>query len=119
MSGARMSACVALLALAACVGDAPPSGPTLRLWHTFGPEETRALNQALAQLARTRGVRVEPKVVPFGLARSRFAHALGAARATDCPDVARVDATWLPQLAQAGRLLPVPDGFGLDAFTPE
>ncbi len=113
-----MSARMAALALVvtACAADAGPSGPTLRLWHTFGPEETRALNDALATLR----VRVEPTVVPFGLGRSRLAHALAReARGAECPDVARVDATWLPFLAARELLLPVPATFGLDAFTAE
>src|SRR4051794_9582433 len=83
----------AFVGLVACAaGRSDPAGPTLRLWHTFGPEETRALNAALAPLA----FRVEPTVWPFGQARTRLAQALARG---DCPDVARIDATWLPALA--------------------
>jgi ABC-type glycerol-3-phosphate transport system substrate-binding protein len=102
-----------------CGGDAAPEGPTLRLWHTFGPEETRALNQTLATLERTQHLRVEPTVVPFGLGRSRVTHALTEARASECPDVARIDATWLPFLAARGLLTPVPASFELSRFTAE
>src|SRR4051794_34739229 len=108
-------AALAALATLGCRGEAPPEGPTLRLWHTFGPEETRALNDALAAL----GERVEPRVVPFGQARSRLLHTLARdAHAPACPDVARVDATWLPALAARDLLLPVPAALDLDTFTP-
>src|SRR5258705_307988 len=44
-----LAAAVALVAFAACTRAPPAAGPTLRLWHTFGPGETRALNASLAQ----------------------------------------------------------------------
>ncbi len=108
----RYGVVVAVIA-AGCAGAKEPKGPLLRMWHTFGPEETRALNLALG---RMEGIRVEPTVVPFGLGRSRLAHTLGGAGA-DCPDVARIDATWLPFLAARGLLRPAPEG--LEVFTPE
>src|SRR5690349_7073344 len=92
---------LAALALGACGGE-PPAGERLRVWHTFGPEETAALNQALA------GRPVQATVLSFGRAQNRIADVL--ARGTGCPDLVRVDATWLPGLAQAGLLAPAPDG---------
>lgn len=102
-----------LLLSIACACGGPAPARRLALWHTFGPEETRALNQDLADLH----VRVEATLLPFGRARSRLLYALADGR--ECPDLARIDATWLPELAERGLLAPLPDEAAADGFLPE
>lgn len=96
-----------MLLLTACSrsrGDAEPPGPArLHLWHTFNPVETEALNQALAAWA---GAPVETSMAPFGLGLEILRRDLEAGR--DCPDLVRVDATWLPGLAHDRLLARVP-----------
>src|SRR5262245_27776492 len=95
-----------MLAIGAATCGAPaPGEPPLRLWHTFGPEETAALNEELpAGVAAT--------LLPFGRAENRIRDTL--ARGEECPDLVRIDATWLPGLAE--KLLPAPASEG---FLPE
>lgn len=115
--GAFLALVIGLAGGAACERPAPRT--RLVLWHTFGPEETRALNEALGELAeRDRAVAVEATLVPFGRARSRLSHVLGAA-SPDCPDLARADVTWVPQLAAKGLIAPVPDAALAEGFLPE
>lgn len=109
-------AVLVVLGPSAC-GAPPPAPPPLSLWHTFGPEETEALNQALAELRRHGGPRAVASLVPFGRARARLLHALADGR--ECPDLARVDATWLPQLAALGLLRPVHDPALAEGFLDE
>ncbi len=96
----------ALVAAITACGEPRPVEEPLRLWHTFGPEETEALNHDLARLASGR---VRATVLPFGRAHNRIRDVLGR-RAPECPDLIRIDATWLPGLAQAGLLAEAPDG---------
>jgi ABC-type glycerol-3-phosphate transport system substrate-binding protein len=102
---------VAWLAIIACAdsacadgGTPAPRGERLRLWHTFSPDETRALNEALAALPSA--TVVEPTLLPFSRAQRILAEALGGA--TDCPDLVRIDATWLPGLVDAELLAAAP-----------
>jgi ABC-type glycerol-3-phosphate transport system substrate-binding protein len=101
--------------IAACGTRAPAR--ELKLWHTFGPEETGALNEALAKIDRDEGWHVVATVLPFGLAKNRLDATLREGAA--CPDLARIDVTWLPSLAGAGLLSEAPegaiDGFGAQA----
>jgi len=86
-----------VLALAAChASEDKPTEPTqrLRLWHTFNPTETRELNRTVLNRQATR---VESTLLPFGRAQTILVQALE--NKTECPDLARIDATWLPQLA--------------------
>jgi ABC-type glycerol-3-phosphate transport system substrate-binding protein len=87
--------------LAAC--DAPtPAPPAVRLLHTFGPDETAALDG----LARERGTPFEGRLVPFARGQQAIAEVLDGG--ADCPHAIRIDATWLPGLAARDALAPVP-----------
>jgi len=103
-----MRACIiaTLLALAAGCGrgdDASDSGePALRFWHAFAPHETEALNRVLE---RAQQGEVETSLLSFARGQTILQKVLSAG--SDCPDLARIDATWLPGLA--ALLAPVPD----------
>jgi arabinogalactan oligomer/maltooligosaccharide transport system substrate-binding protein len=101
------------IALTACGEPAPErAGARVRVWHTFSPAETEALNAFLDGYE----VGVEPTLLPFSRARLIVAEAL--ARGDECPDLVRIDATWLPELVRDERLAPVPQGVGRD-WLPE
>ncbi|RMH38929.1 MAG: extracellular solute-binding protein [Deltaproteobacteria bacterium] len=106
---------VGLACAAGCPADraAPAPRERVRLWHTFSAYETEALNRALAD----RGAAVESTLLPFSRARQIVADALRDGH--DCPDLVRIDATWLPELAGAGLLAPVPDDAPARAWLPE
>jgi len=94
--------------VAACSGrDQPRNAPTerIRFWHTFNPTETEALNEVLS--ASNRGMPVEPTLLPFARGQTIISEVLRSG--DDCPDLVRVDATWLPALARAELLVRVPD----------
>lgn len=105
--------CAALLA--ACprsTDQAPPPDPTtiprIRLWHTFNPAETEALNRALEEWPHTPDhAQVEATLIPFARGQTMLRQALRAG--DDCPDLARVDATWLPALVAGELVQTVPD----------
>lgn len=101
---------ILLLALAACGGaDAHPPG--IRFLHTFAPDETELVNAVVAE----RGLAVESQLVPFARGQQMINEVLRAG--TACPDLIRIDATWLPALSAV--LQPVPPALaGLD-WTPE
>jgi arabinogalactan oligomer / maltooligosaccharide transport system substrate-binding protein len=109
--------CVLACVLAAACSGGPAPGGALRLWHTFSPEETAALNDALQVIEREGNRRVAASVLPYGRALNRYRDAFVRGGA-DCPDLARIDATWLPDLAQAGLLVPPPDT-ATTGFSPE
>ncbi len=94
-----------LMCLVACSGKGEPeeSGERIRLWHTFNPTETRQLNRTVLARSTTR---VESTLLPFGRAQTILVQAL--ANKTDCPDLVRIDATWLAQLAGMDALQPPP-----------
>jgi ABC-type glycerol-3-phosphate transport system substrate-binding protein len=91
-----------IAACAACASERPAPAPAVRLVHTFNPAESAALDEFL--------VGHEP---PVSTALLPFARAQSVLRALlrsgpECPDVARIDATWLPGLVEADLLLPAP-----------
>jgi len=93
----------ALLALAGCPSDDSARGePPLRFWHAFAPHETEALNRVLE---RAQQGEVETAMLSFARGQTILGQVLRAG--TDCPDLARIDATWLPGLGEL--LAPVPD----------
>ena len=91
-----VAALIAWGASGACGTSARP--PAIRFLHTFGPAETELLNQAMAE----RGIAVEPVVVPFARGRQVIADMLKAH--AGCPDLIRIDATWLAGLVADGAL---------------
>ena len=94
-----------LLALAASCGggeEAARGEPGLRFWHAFAPNETEALNRVLE---RVEAGEVETAMLSFARGQTILGQVLRAGRS--CPDLARIDATWLPGLADL--LAPVPD----------
>ena len=90
----------AWLALA-CNAPAPRP-PAIRFLHTFSPRETELLNATMAQ----RGLAVEPSLVPFARGQQVIGEILRTGK--DCPDVVRIDATWLPDLVAHQLLVPPP-----------
>ncbi len=93
---------VAAAALAACGADTAPAPPSVRLLHTFNPAESAALDELIA----TRGRPVTTTLLPFARAQSVLHEVLRAG--DDCPDLVRIDATWLPGLIDADLLAPAP-----------
>jgi arabinogalactan oligomer/maltooligosaccharide transport system substrate-binding protein len=78
--------------------------PHLHFWHMFNRQETDALNELLAQRP---GPDVETSLLSFARGQTILGAVLRAGR-EDCPDLARIDATWLPGLVEDGLVLPVP-----------
>lgn len=108
MLSIRIAACAAL---AACGGSPPPSSPAIRFLHTFGAEETELFNATIAE----QGIRVESSIVPFARGQQVIGEILRAG--TSCPDLIRIDATWLPALR--AELVPVPPDLAAVDWTPE
>jgi len=96
----------------ACRGDAPPPRP-IKFLHTFGPEETEVFNA----LVRERGMAVESSLVPFARGQQVIGEILRGTKG--CPDLIRIDATWLLGLATANLVQPVPDALAKLDWTPE
>lgn len=95
----RAALALAVAGVAAC--HRPAERPPIRFLHTFGNEETKLFNEVTAE----RAIAVDASVVPFARGRQVTAEILRAAK--DCPDLIRIDATWLPELV-AGDLLAEP-----------
>lgn len=95
--------CVALaLVVAACgAPPAPSNNHALRFLHTFDPRETELFNATIAE----RGLVVDAALVPFARGHQVITELLRGGK--DCPDLIRIDATWLPGLV-AARLLQAP-----------
>ena len=91
--------CLASLAVAAARAAREPAPPApIRFLHTFGAEETELFNATMAE----RGLAVESSLVPFARGQQVIGEILRAG--TDCPDLIRIDATWLPGLVAADLL---------------
>jgi ABC-type glycerol-3-phosphate transport system substrate-binding protein len=102
------------LTVAACACSepiAPP--PAIRFLHTFGPAETELFNAAMAE----RGIAVEPRLVPFARGQQVINEILRAR--SDCPDLIRIDATWLPGLVAGGLLVEAPPTLSSLDWLPE
>ncbi|MEJ7600522.1 MAG: hypothetical protein WKG01_21620 [Kofleriaceae bacterium] len=100
---------VALFAIGC--GNEPPVVPAIRFLHTFGPEETELLNTIMTE----RRLPIEASRVPFARGQQVIGEILRIGR--DCPDLIRIDATWLPGIAELLR--PVPEPLGRLDWTPE
>ncbi len=96
---------------AACGGrDADRPAP-IRFLHTFSPDETELVNAMMAE----RGLAVEGALVPFARGQQVIGEILRAG--TECPDLIRIDATWLPGLASYA--VPVPPNLRTLDWTPD
>lgn len=98
--------------LVACGGQQAAPTP-IRFLHTFGAEETELFNTTMA----SRGIAVESSLVPFARGQQVISEILRAG--TSCPDLIRIDATWLPGFVAAGLLRPVPPALAALDWTTE
>ncbi len=109
--------CTALVALFAACGAQPSTPPRpIRFLHTFNPRETELFNTTIAD----RGLSVESSLVPFARGHQVITELLRGG--VDCPDLIRIDATWLPGLVGAKLLQPPPAelaGAGWSAIAKE
>lgn len=97
--------------LAACGGGDAAAPTPIRFLHTFSPDETELFNATMAE----RGLAVEGALVPFARGQQVISEILRAK--ADCPDLIRIDATWLPGLR--ADLLPAPTDLTALDWTPE
>jgi ABC-type glycerol-3-phosphate transport system substrate-binding protein len=101
-----------ILAAGSCSGpDARP--PAIRFLHTFNARETELFNATIAE----RGIAVEPMLVPFARGQQVISEILRPG--SDCPDLIRIDATWLPGLVASGQLVEVPPALAALDWLPE
>ncbi len=100
---------IVLAAVCACGSDPAPA--PIRFLHTFSPDETELFNAAIAE----RGIPVDSSLVPFARGQQVISEILTAG--TTCPDLIRIDATWLPGL-RSQLVAPPPELAALD-WTPE
>jgi ABC-type glycerol-3-phosphate transport system substrate-binding protein len=91
----------------------PVAPPAIRFLHTFSHEETELFNQTIAE----RGIAVEASLVPFSRGRQVIGEILRAG--TDCPDLIRIDATWLPELVADGLVVELPRPLTTRDWSPE
>jgi ABC-type glycerol-3-phosphate transport system substrate-binding protein len=102
------------VAIAACACRGPTTRqPAIRFLHTFGPEETELFNTTMVE----RGIAVESLLVPFARGQQVISEILQAQH--DCPDLIRIDATWLPGLVANGLLVEAPATLASLDWTPE
>jgi len=94
-------------------GEPAPTPPAIRFLHTFGKAETELFNATMVE----RGLAVESQLVPFARGQQVINDILRAR--TDCPDLIRLDATWLPALVQANLLAEVPAPLTARDWSPE
>jgi ABC-type glycerol-3-phosphate transport system substrate-binding protein len=93
---------VLLAILCAACGSERAAPTPIRFLHTFGAAETEVFNATMA----ARGIAVESSLVPFARGQQVISEILRAGNA--CPDLIRIDATWLPGFVAAGLVAPVP-----------
>jgi len=103
---------LALLVLLAGCRRAPARADVL-LWHTFDPDEAAVLERALAGGSP----RVALRAVPFSRGQNVLRAALERG-GDECPDVARVDAAWIPAFARRELIVEAPAGFLPGAVEP-
>jgi len=94
-------------------GTSTARPPAIRFLHTFGPAETELFNATMAE----RGIAVESLLVPFARGRQVIGDLLRAH--TRCPDLMRIDATWLPGLVADGMIAEVPPALVALDWLPE
>ena len=99
--------------LVACSEPETPPPPDVELMHTFGPAESEAIDGLVA----ARGMRFAGRLVPFARGQQAIEEVLAAG--TDCPDLIRIDATWLPGLAARRALVDPPAALAALDWLPE
>ena len=104
---------IALTVAASACGQAPARPPAIRFLHTFNAKETELFNTTMAE----RGIAVEPMLVPFARGQQVISEILRAGN--DCPDLIRIDATWLPGLVAGGLLVEPPPALTALDWLPE
>ncbi len=97
----------------ACGGSDPPPTRAVRFVHTFSPAEAAALDELLTTTHRS----AEATLLPFARGEAVLGQAMR--KADDCPDLARIDATWLPALAGDGLLAAPPPELAARDWLPE
>jgi ABC-type glycerol-3-phosphate transport system substrate-binding protein len=108
----RLAVLLALAAWSACNTERD-SGAQIRFLHTFGAAETELFNATIAE----RGIAVESSLVPFARGQQVISEILRTG--TSCPDLIRIDATWLPGFLAAKLLQPVPPALAQLDWLPE
>jgi ABC-type glycerol-3-phosphate transport system substrate-binding protein len=106
----------ALIALSFAAGScSEPAArpPAIRFLHTFNANETELFNTTMAE----RGIAVDPMLVPFARGQQVISEILRAG--SDCPDLIRIDATWLPGLVANGLLVEPPPALASLDWLPE
>jgi arabinogalactan oligomer / maltooligosaccharide transport system substrate-binding protein len=107
-----------VLALAACAAACHPTATAppargIRFLHTFGARESELLDHDLASWPEP----VTTSLVPFARGQTVIGALLRGGR--DCPDLIRIDATWLPALARAALRAPAPGDVAGARWLPE
>lgn len=102
----------AALAAACEPGSSKQRAEPLRLWHTFAEAETELLNDTLSGRD---GPPVEVTRIAFARGHVVLSELLSGG--DRCPDLLRIDATWLAALAH--RLAPVPEALAARRWLPE
>jgi len=85
---------IAIAAVACGPGSSSSGGEAIQLWHTFGDAETELLN---ATLDARKGDDVEVTRIAFARGHVVLSEILGGG--DRCPDLLRIDATWLAALS--------------------
>jgi ABC-type glycerol-3-phosphate transport system substrate-binding protein len=106
---------LAVLVVTCASGCGQPTArpPAIRFLHTFGPQETELFNTTMAE----RKLAVDSLLVPFARGQQVINEILRTA--TDCPDLIRIDATWLPGLVRSGLLVQAPAALAALDWLPE
>jgi ABC-type glycerol-3-phosphate transport system substrate-binding protein len=106
-------ALIAVILSAGSCSEPAARPPAIRFLHTFNARETELFNATIAE----RGIAVEPMLVPFARGQQVISEILGTG--SDCPDLIRIDATWLPGLVASGQLVEVPPALAALDWLPE
>ena len=99
----RLALVLALGAACGGQGESAAPAPPIKFLHTFNPSETELFNKTIAD----RGWVVDASLVPFARGHQVITEILRAGNA--CPDLIRIDATWLPGLVAAKLLVKPPE----------
>ncbi len=102
-----------MLAVCACGNGASAPVAPIKFLHTFGPEETELFNAVMAE----RKMAIESSLVPFARGQQVISEILRAGH--QCPDLIRIDATWLPALVEQKLVVAAPLQLSSLDWTPE